>query len=141
MSRRVFRGAPWRAGLIGIARLATLYFGALAVLLVLGLGVHGALGWALVVAPLAAIVALRVWTWQRFSAEVGDGLLRYEGARPADDFVIELDALREVRIDESRRGHPLRLTLDGGVERELALGRTAARALHAHLLGGRRGLE
>lgn len=130
MSARVYRGFDGVDALATTSRIALLYGGAFLVLWTLGLVVRGWQGWALVLAPLGFLVGSRLWALRRVCVELADGVLRYEGASTADDFEVELAAIREVYFDRQLAGRPLVLVLAGQGERVLPRLRPAsARAL------------
>lgn len=117
-----------------IGALSTLYAGAFAVLWGLGLVVRGWQGWAILAAPLAAIVATRLWAWHRVSVEVASDRLHYEGALPQRDFDLPLAQIEAVYLDATLPSRPLVLALSDGDERICGeLSPRAALALYRHL--------
>lgn len=135
MEARVYRGVGVERAALRIAALVIVYVGACAVLSGLGLAVRGWPGAVLVAAPLVAWIALRLWTFHRVSAELTDGVLRYEGAAPRDDFELEVRALHGFYFDRTLRDAPLVVVATEGDERVLAeLSPLASRALGRHLL-------
>lgn len=132
----MFRGVGVQRAATRLASLATAYVGAFAVLWGLGLVVRGWRGWLLLVTPLVAMVASRLWAWRRVAVEVGEGALRYEGALPGRDFEVSLEALEAFYFDRTLPGAPLVLVTRGGAERVCGeLSAEAARALAHHLAG------
>lgn len=129
----MFRGLRRRWVLERIASLVVRYTGALAVLHALGLVVRGWLGWVLILLPLASMVAIRLWVWQRISVEVRDGLLRYEGDDPRRDFEVPLVELRATYVDHTLHGQPLVLVLEEGERTCSPLSPSASLALATHL--------
>lgn len=133
MQSRVFRGAGAWAGVARVASVGTLYVGGFAVLWGLGLVVRGWQGWFLLSAPFAAWVAAQLWAYRRVGVHVHEGVLRYEGASPARDFEVALDALDAAYFDDTLPGAPLVL-VHGREERVCGeLAASASRALAAHL--------
>lgn len=131
----VFRGTGFSRSAARVAALATAYLGGFAVLWGLGLAVRGWQGWLLLAAPLFALVALRVWAWQRVAVEVAGGYVRYSGAVPARDWETSLADVAQVYFDATLAERPLVLVLKDRGERICAeLGPAAARALHDHLI-------
>jgi len=139
---RVFRGIGFARGAARLTALVTAYAGAFAVLWGLGLVVRGWQGWALLLAPLAAMIGLRLWAWRRVSVEVADGVVRYEGASPSADFEIPLEQIACTYFDCTLREHPLVLAIEGDERICGELSPAAARALHEHIVSlGVRALE
>jgi hypothetical protein len=135
MQPMVFRGTGWARSASRLAYVATIYFGAFAVLWGLGLAVRGWQGWLLLTAPLLALLALRLWAWQRVSVEIAEGVVRYSGAIPSRDWETSLDQVVQVYFDNAIAGRPLVLVLKDRSERICGeLGPRAARALHDSLI-------
>jgi hypothetical protein len=131
---RVFRGIGIARGAARIAALVTVYAGAFGILWGLGLAVRGWQGWMIVGAPLAGMIATRVWVWHRVSVEVAHGRLRSEGALPQRDFEVGLDDNAAPYFDASLPSRPLVLALRDGDERFVGeLSPKSARALYRHL--------
>lgn len=129
----MFRGIGVGAGARRMAAVATLYAGGFAVLWGLGLVVRGWEGWLFLGALFAAWVVAPLWASRRVGVHVHEGVLRYEGASPARDFEVAIDALDAVYFDETLPGAPLVLVL-GREERVCGeLATSASRALVAHL--------
>lgn len=134
MQPAVFRGIGAARAASRVASLVILYAGAFAVLWGLGLVVRGWHGWALLAAPLAALIVLRLWAWHRVSAEVTGDRVRYEGAVPARDWEILLDRIEAVYFDRTLPSRPLVIAVDGDERVCGELSAPAARALHDHLI-------
>lgn len=131
---RVFRGIGLSRGAARMSALVITYAGGFAVLWGLGLVVRNWQGWALLAGPLAVLAAMQLMAWQRVSAEVGSGLVRYEGSSPQRDFEVAIDRISTTYFDAALPSCPLVLALDDGDERVCdELGPGAARALAAHL--------
>lgn len=134
MQPRVFRGVGFARGAGRLTALVTAYAGAFAVLWGLGLVVRGWQGWALLLAPLAAMVGLRLWAWRRVSVEVAEGVVRYEGASPSADFEVPLEQIAGAYFDRTLRDRPLVLAIEGDERICGELSPSAARALHEHIV-------
>ena len=135
VSPRVYRGYDRGAGVARLARLVLIYGGVFAGLWVLGLVVRGWRGWVLVIAPLALMIAVRVWKWRRVWVEIAEGTLRYEGAAPERDFEVPLSSIAGCYHDRMLGGGPLVLVLEGGDERVLSdLNPSRADDLREHLV-------
>lgn len=131
MEPSVFRGIGLKRGAARIATLVTVYAGAFAVLWGLGLVVRGWQGWALLLAPLAAMIATRLWAWHRISVEVAHDRLRYEGSVLERDFEVSLEDIAGAYFDPTLPARPLVIALRDGDERFIAdLSPTSARSLY-----------
>jgi len=134
VATRIYRGADRGALARDVGRAVLVWGGALVALLALGLVVRGALGWAIVLTPLVAVIAALVTARARILAELADGRLRFEGASTRQDFEVELAAIRDCYFDGAARGRPLVVVLADGDERALrGLRRSRAEALAAAL--------
>lgn len=134
MQPRVFRGVGVTQSALRLAWPTIAYGGGFAVLWALGLVVRGWQGWAMLAAPLVAILAFRFWASRRVSVEVAEQTLRYEGASPRRDWEVSLERVKGTYFDRALPGLPLVVVLDDGDERAcLELSRSAARALQEHL--------
>ncbi|MBZ0119884.1 MAG: hypothetical protein IT378_13505 [Sandaracinaceae bacterium] len=136
MSAAVFRGTGAARSIVRLLAVAVAYVGTFAVLWGLGLVVRGWQGWALLLVPLATLVAIRVFAWQRVAVEVAGGVVRYTGATPARDWDVPVAEVSQIYLDASLESHPVVLVRKDGHEHICGeLGPDAGRALHDHLIG------
>lgn len=132
---RWFRGVSMKRAVSSMASLATIYVGAYAVLVTLGLVIRGWRGWALLVVPLVLLVVGRLLTWRRVGVTIDGERLRYEGSERSRDFEVELTRIEGVYFDPALPGRPLVLVTDDRDENVcVELSERAAKALHRELV-------